>query len=89
MKKIYIFTINGCSHCSELKKRLKDENITFNDVEITLNRPLWEQVVSQTGHDILPTVLLQDEKDGNGTVYTPGRDFQDNDEIIKIIKNNI
>lgn len=88
MKVIYIFTINGCIHCSELKRKLKELSIQFHDVEITKNQKMWEAVKTQTGYDILPTVFIQTDNEGNGLVYTPGRDFKDVDEIIEIIKKN-
>jgi glutaredoxin len=87
MKKILVFTLNGCVHCQELKEKLTELSIPFDDVEITLNRKLWDYVISQTGYDLLPTVFIKDGNDGSGLIYTPGRDFQSNDEIIKIIKN--
>jgi glutaredoxin len=89
MKAIFIFTLNGCEHCAELKKKLTEQNIPFNDVEITKNRKLWEAVKAQTEYDVLPTVFIQTDDLGNGTVYTPGRDFQDVNEIIEMLKKNI
>jgi glutaredoxin len=89
MKKIYVFTLNNCSHCTELKRKLTESGIIFNDVEITKNRNLWDIVLKQTGHDILPTVFIQKEDDGSGVVYTPGRDFQSDEQIIDIIKKII
>jgi glutaredoxin len=85
---IYIFTLNSCLHCAELKRKLAESNIEFHDVEITKNRNLWESVKAQTGYDILPTIFIQTDEQGNGTVYTPGRDFQNDEEIIQIIRNN-
>ena len=67
--------------------KLKELTIPFHDVEITLNRQLWDKIVLQTGDDSTPTIFIQDDKDGSGLVYTPGRDFQSPDEIIEIIKN--
>lgn len=87
MKKILIFTLNSCSHCQELKKKLTESLIPFDDVEITLNRQLWNHIISQMGHDLLPTIFIKDDDDSSGLIYTPGRDFQSDDEIIKIIKN--
>lgn len=89
MKELAIFTLNTCALCGELKRRLAEETIPFHDIEITRNRELWEQILSQNGQDVLPTIFIQTDADGNGLVYTPGRDFQDLDEIIEIIKNNI
>jgi glutaredoxin len=89
MKRIVIFTLNDCIHCSELKQKLIDISIPFYDIEITKNKKLWDNVISQTGYDVLPTVFIQSDDEGNGLVYTPGRDFQDINEIIEIIKKNI
>jgi glutaredoxin len=89
MKTIVVFTLNGCVHCAELKKKLSDLSIPFHDIEITKNRELWNKIIAQIGHDILPTVYIQEDDVGNGLVYTPGRDFQSNDEMIEIIKRNI
>jgi glutaredoxin len=89
MKAIYVFTLNSCGHCQGLKKDLAKASIEFSDIEITKNKDIWEEIIRQTGLDILPTVFIQEGNGGGGTVYTPGRDFQTNEEIIKIIKNNI
>lgn len=87
MKTVVIFTLNSCAHCQELKQKLTELLIPFDDVEISLNRQLWNHVISQTGYDLLPTVFIKDGNDDTGLIYTPGRDFQSNDEIIEIIKN--
>ena len=89
MKHLAIFTLNGCRLCAELKNRLNELSISFHDIEITKNRELWNEMLAQIGHDALPTVFIQTDDEGNGLVYTPGRDFQDLDEIIEIIKKNI
>lgn len=67
--------------------KLKELSIPFHDVEITLNRHLWDQIVLQTGQDLTPTIFIQDDKNGSGLVYSPGRDFQSPEEIVEIIKN--
>ena len=87
MKKILIFTLNSCIHCQELKEKLTELLIPFDDVEITLNRSLWDYIISQTGSDLLPTVFIKDGEDDSGLIYVPGRNFQSNDEIIEIIRN--
>jgi glutaredoxin len=89
MTQIAVFTLNGCQMCRELKKELKRQSIDFHDIEITLNSEIWEQVLKQTHDDAVPTVFIQSDNEGNGLIYTPGRDFKDVNEILEIIKNNI
>ena len=89
MRGLAIFTLNGCVFCRDLKQRLTEEGIHFHDIEITRNRKIWEQILKETGDDALPTVFIQTDKEGNGLVYTPGRDFYEIDDIVEIIKKNI
>lgn len=89
MKEIAVFTINGCRMCFNLKNRLTKEGIDFHDIEVTLNPDLWKKILSQIDNDALPTVFIQTDPEGNGLVYSPGRDFQDIDEIVHIIQNKI
>ena len=83
---IVIFTLDGCSHCDSLKKRLKGLSIPYMDIEITDNEEIWNQVVTQTGHNLIPTVFIQKEDSDDGPVYVPGRDYQSEDEIVEKIK---
>ena len=89
MKTITIFTKEHCLFCQMLKKKLTDQLIPFRDVDVKKNPELWAQVFEQTGNRSLPTVFIKDESDDTGTVYVPGRDFQNDNELIEIIKSNI
>lgn len=89
MNTIIIFTLNGCGHCKILKKKLDKLSILYTDIEVTENETIWKQVVEQTGHDVLPTVFIKKENGDDGPVYVPGRDYQNEDEIIEIIKTYI
>ena len=89
MNNIFVFTLKGCGHCVELKSELNKLNIPFNEIEISENQKIWDQVVSQTGHNSLPTVFVGLKGNENGPVFVPGRDFKGKDEIIEIIKTYI
>ena len=86
---IIIFTLKGCGHCTELKKGLTELTIPFNEIEITENETIWNQVIKQTGHNSLPTVFISLNGEDDGPVFVPGRDYQDKDEIVEIIKTYI
>ena len=89
MNSIIVFTLNGCGHCKLLKKRLGNLSIPYVEIEVSENETIWKQVVEQTGHDVLPTVFIKKNNDDDGFVYVPGRDYQNEDEIIEIIKTYI
>lgn len=83
---IVVFTLNGCYHCVDLKNKLISENIPFNEIEITSNKDIWDNVVKQTGYDLLPSVYISIDED-KGIIFVPERDYQDHDELINKINN--
>lgn len=89
MNTIVIFTLNGCGHCQSLKKRLNDISIPYTEIEIGANEEIWKQVVRQTGEDVIPTVFIKKNDNEDGPVYVPGRDYQNEDEIVEIIKTYV
>ena len=68
MNNIVVFTLKGCGHCVELKKELIVREIPYNEIEISENEEIWNQVVKQTGHNALPTVFIGLEGNENGPV---------------------
>ena len=86
---IIIFTLNGCGHCQNLKYRLTELTIPFMEIEISLNEKIWNQVIEQTGHNVLPTIFIKKGDTDDGPVYVPGRDYKDEDEIVEIIKSHV
>jgi glutaredoxin len=86
MNEITIFTLNGCHYCQDLKKKLINESIKYNEIEITQQEDLWDRIVEKTGHDILPTIYVQNVDINTGTVYIPGINFNSIEEIVLILK---
>lgn len=84
--KIIVFTLNGCGHCVDLKFKLREQSVPYIEVEINDNKELWDQVVSQTGHNALPTVFVSLEEGDNGPVFVPERDFTDKDILVENLK---
>ena len=89
MNNIVVFTLKGCGHCVELKKELIACEIPHNEIEISENEEIWNQVVKQTGHNALPTVFIGLDGNETGPVFVAGRDFNGKDEFIEIIKKYI
>jgi glutaredoxin len=89
MKKLIVFTLNGCSHCDSLKKRLSISGFPFTEIEVSNNKTIWDQVVEQTGHNLLPTIYITQEDSDEGMVFVPGRDHKNEDEAIQIVEKYI
>jgi glutaredoxin len=83
---IFIFSLNSCSYCKVLKEKLNEESILFTELEINSNREIWNQVVKQTGLNILPTVFIKKGDMDDGPVFIPTRDFNSVDEIVEKLK---
>jgi glutaredoxin 3 len=86
MNEIIVFTLNGCSHCVELKKELQNQNITFTEIEVESNKEIWNSVVKQTGHNSLPSVYISIAGGDEGPIFVPERDYKDRDDLIEKIK---
>lgn len=86
MNEIIVFTLNGCSHCVELKKELQNQNITFTEIEVESNKEIWNSVVKQTGHNSLPSVYISIAGGDEGPIFVPERDYKDRDDLIGKIK---
>ena len=90
--RVVLFSLQGCTHCDELKKTLTEENIGFDDIDIE-NSPniseAWKNIIKVTGNNIVPTLIVKDEIGEEGEIYSPNIDFNSVDEIIKIVKDKI
>ena len=86
---IIVFTLNGCGHCTSLKKSLKELSIPFTEIEVGQNQKIWDKVVEQTGHNSLPTVYISLNGGDEGPVFVPERDYVDKNDLIKKIQQYI
>lgn len=91
MKKTYIFSSDKCKACVLLKELLKKENIIYIEINKNLsqNKILWDEIVSQTNSIALPMLFIQDENGIDGVAYIADQDWKTHEELIEIIKRNI
>ena len=86
---VIVFTLSGCYHCIELKKKLVQNEIKFNEIEVGNNPQIWDKVIEQTGHNTLPTVYIALDEGDHGPVFVPERDYETQDELIEKIKKYV
>ena len=90
MRIIYVFTLDGCVHCDDLKTELLNQNIDYNEVNTDEYPDVWNLVVEQTKQEYVPVIMIINDEEGNeGKIYTPINDFKSLNEIIDIINVNI
>ena len=87
--KLLLFTLDTCGHCKRLKERLINESIPFTEIEVNSNQSLWNQVVTQSKNEYLPTFFIKKEGSDTGPIFCPERDFENDDQAIEIIKKYI
>lgn len=85
---IILFTLDGCSHCESLKNRLNELTIPYNELEINENPEIWDEVVKQIKHELLPTVFIVNRDNDEGLIFIPSIDYETEDEIVEIIKTH-
>jgi glutaredoxin len=85
---VIVFTLNDCEHCKDLKTKLSNAQISFKEFEINEHKPFWDDIVKQTGADVVPTLYLMDKINKRARILIGGKDFNSGDEAIKIIKKN-
>jgi glutaredoxin len=86
---VCVFTLSGCSHCTKLKKRLKSENIKFEEFNSDKHELLIEQIENQMGEINYPTVFIRRHDSTEGIILIPGINVDDEDEMIQKIRKNI
>ena len=80
MSKIEIYTNKTCPYCKQVKESFKEKNIEFIDKDTSVFTEEYQQIVNLTGIPTIPTIKYKEE------CFVPGRDFQNPDNLINIIK---
>ena len=62
MKKIVIYSQDGCPYCSELKESLINDGKSFTVKDIEKYESEWELVVERTGNEYVPVACVIDTK---------------------------
>ena len=81
MKKITIYTNDTCSYCKQIKEKLTEKNIKFENKTGEDHKDEWQDVVSLTGMPTVPTIKYENE------YFVPGRDFNSPEQLIGILEN--
>lgn len=68
MKQVTIYTLNYCPFCKKAKKILRENNIPFNEIDITADEetqtPLVADKLKINGEITFPQIIIGDEQIG-------------------------
>jgi glutaredoxin len=90
--KLYLFTMEGCPHCLEMKKLLDESNIAYEVRDIDEYEEEYEEFQKIVENDYVPALLGVKLKDGKlveHSAIAPDRDFQELEEALEKVKNFI
>ena len=77
-----VFSMQGCPHCDNLKKQLKESNIDFKEIDTDAkeNEVLYESFSKKVGSDFLPAVIIGKK------AFLPDKSFKTIDDGVNMIK---
>jgi glutaredoxin len=90
-KVVVLFTMKGCAFCEQFKNMLKGEKIEFVNRDIQENKDEYEMFVKATGNEFVPSFMVIESPNNNpiSHLYAPGRDYEELDKAVSIIKEHI
>ncbi|NKB37464.1 MAG: glutaredoxin 3 [Gammaproteobacteria bacterium] len=67
MKKVEIYTRSWCAYCRMAKAMLNQETISFEEIEISDDPELEEQMIKRSGRTSVPQIFIDDNAIGGFT----------------------
>jgi glutaredoxin len=88
IKKIILFSHDGCKECKELKEELHKEEIPYRVINVLEQRNIWELIQQEEDNiKFTPTLCIESPKEGLREFLAAGRDFNNTPEGITKLKN--
>lgn len=84
--KLYLFTMEGCPHCLEMKQLLDENGIEYKVKDIDENEDEYQEFQKIVENDYVPALLgvkLNNGKMIKHLAIAPDRDFQELEEALE------
>ena len=90
-KIVVVFTMKTCGFCEQFKGKLTENNIEFVNRDINEHKEEYDAFVKATGNDFVPSFMVIESPNENpkSHLYAPGKDFEDLDKALGIIKEHL
>lgn len=90
MKKVFLFSMDGCPHCQDMKDMLDEKQIPYSVMDIDLNPDEYEEFKNIVdGNEYVPAFLcvnLNEGKLDSHLALAPERDFEELSEALEKIQ---
>jgi len=60
-KKVRIYSTPTCPYCIRVKQFLKDNNVMFEDVDVSSDEQAAEEMIAKSGQMGVPVIAVDDE----------------------------
>jgi len=81
MEKIIIYTNETCPYCKQIKEKLTEDKIEFENRLTKDFKDEWQSIVDFTGMATVPTIEYKDN------YFVPNRDFGNVQGLINVLEN--
>lgn len=61
MKKAKLYTTTYCPFCHRALQLLNDLKYEIENIDVTENQGLWDEMAQSTGHKTVPMIFINDE----------------------------
>ncbi len=61
MKNVKVYSTPTCPYCIRLKQFLKESNVVFEDIDVSVDRAAADEIVDRTGQMGVPVVDIEGE----------------------------
>jgi len=85
-KTVFVYTMDGCPYCSELKGMLNDEGIVFVERDCDKYELQYEVLTNNTKNEFVPSIEIKDNERLTKRFLTPERDFEELEQAVHLIK---
>lgn len=90
MKKVILYTMEGCPHCADMKNMLREARIKFSERDIHKYEKEYDLFVEATGNEYIPAFMLmtidENKKPTDVTLMAPDDDFQELKEAVEKVR---
>ena len=60
-KKVIVYSTSTCPYCIKAKAFLKDNNINFEDIDVSTNQEKAKEMIDKSGQMGVPTIDIEGE----------------------------
>jgi len=87
---VVVYTMEGCTFCSQFKDMLTEKKIEFFDRDIDKFKNEYDVFVEITKNDMIPALLIieGDESSHESFLYVPEKNYNELTEAVDIINSH-